>query len=152
MLPKQFRLADLYYGHPGKFIQSLKGPFNSRLSKEPIQLGELSCACWVILDGNSRVGLILKKDPDATIGEYQKAFCFFKAGEWDEELIQWWNPYSKTMRKIMQLTKDLNKLIRNKLSFLDQKNYQKLINNLNSQINSENHICISQSETEMPTP
>ena len=143
-VPKKIKLADLYFGHPGKFIQSLNGPFNPPQSKVPIQLGQLSCGCWIILDGNSRVGLILRKNPDATIGDYRKEmFCFYKAGEWDEEIIQWWNPYPKTMKEIMQLTKELNKLIRNKSSFSDTKIYQKLFNEISSKINLEKHICIS---------
>jgi len=135
MLPNNFKLADLYYGHPGKYILSHKGPFNAQLSEEPIQLGQLSCGCWIILDGNRRVGLMLKKDPDAIIGDYdQKLFYFYKMGEWDEGLSEWWNPRPKAMRVIIELTRELNKLIRKKSSFADQKKYQKLISNLEYQI------------------
>jgi len=144
MFPNNIKLADLYYGHPGKFIQSLKGTFDPLQSKVPIQLGQLSCGCWIILDGNNRVGLILKKTPDSTIRDYCKEiFCFCKAGEWDEEVIQWWNPYPKTMKEIMSLTKELNKLVRNKSSFPNTKVYQKLFDEISSKINLEKHICIS---------
>jgi len=146
MLPNSFKLADLYYGHSGKFILSHKGSFNAQLSEVPIQLGQLRCGCWIILDGNKRVGLILKKNSDAILGDYdQNLFSFYKDGEWDEDLMEWWNPYPKTMHEIMELTKKLNKLIRNKSSFDDQEQYQNLLEDLNSQIDSESHMCISTS-------
>ena len=146
MLPNNFKLADLYHGHSGKFILSHKGPFNAQLSETPIQLGQLSCGCWIILDGNRRVGLILKKSPNAIIGDYdQHLFCFYNPGEWDENLMEWWNPYPKTMLEIIELTRKLNKLIRNKSSFADQGKYQKLVEDLNGQIDFEKHVCISTS-------
>ena len=151
MLPKNFKLVDLYYGHSGKFILSHKGSFNPRLVLAPIQLGQLSCGCWIILDGNKRIGLILKKNPNAIMGDYdEKLFCLYKVGEWDEELMQWWNPYPKTMGEIMTLSKELNRTIRNKSSFVDQEKYQTLIEDLDSQINSENHTCLYSSE-ELPS-
>ena len=46
----------------------------------------------------------------------------------------------------MTLSKELNRTMRNKSSFVDQEKYQTLIEALNRQINSENHICLSDSE------
>ncbi len=90
---------------------------------------------------------MIKKNPNAIMGDYdEKLFCLFNVGEWDEELMQWWNPYPKAMGEIMTLSKELNRTMRNKSSFVGQKKYQALIENLNSQINSENHICVSDSE------
>ena len=43
------------YGHPGKFIQILKGGFDytKMILKQPIQIGQLNYGCWTVLDGNN---------------------------------------------------------------------------------------------------
>src|SRR3990167_7669696 len=115
MLPDSFRLSNLCYGHEGKYICSLKGRFDPQLVNEPIQLGQLSCGCWIVLDGNNRIGLILKHNIEAKIGEFPKnIFTFLKNEEFDEGEIYYWNPYPKTFGYILPLSKQLNIVIKNK--------------------------------------
>ena len=112
MLPDSFKLSDLCCGHEGKYICSLKGRFDPRLVNEPIQLGQLSCGCWIVLDGNNRIGLILKHDIEAKIGEFPKnIFSLLKNGTLAEEEIYYWTPYPKTFGYILSLSKQLNILI-----------------------------------------
>jgi hypothetical protein len=103
-LDKNTKLADLMYGHGEKFMCFLSGGFDPDKYSDapPIQICELKCGCWIVVDGNDRVGLILKKNPEATIADIPKSF--FKAtryGEWDDELMAWWNPCPKSFRDVM---------------------------------------------------
>src|SRR6516162_8929441 len=68
---KNMKLADLMYGHGSKFMCSLSGRFDPEKYSDapPIQICEMKCGCWVVADGNNRIGLILKKNPEATIGD-----------------------------------------------------------------------------------
>ena len=99
ILKEDFPLKNLYYGHPGKCILLLKGRFDpsKMIETEPIQLGQMRCGCWVVLDGNNRIGLILKKNIEASIKIIPKQFitCYLH-GQWDESILTWWNPYPKT--------------------------------------------------------
>ena len=65
------KLADLMYGHGSKFMCSLSGRFDPEKYPDapPIQIYEMKCGCWIVADGNNRVGLLLKKNPEATIAE-----------------------------------------------------------------------------------
>ena len=65
------KLADFIYGHGSEFMCSLSGRFSHEKYPDapPIQICEMKCGCWIVADGNNRVGLILKKNPEATIGD-----------------------------------------------------------------------------------
>ena len=142
MLPDSFKLSDLCCGHEGKYICSLKGRFDPQLVNEPIQLGQLSCGCWVVLDGNNRIGLILKHDIEAKIGEFPKnIFSFLKNGALAEEEIYYWTPYPKTFGYILPLSKQLNILIRNKKSFQSEADYQNKVNTIKLLLTKEMHEC-----------
>jgi hypothetical protein len=142
MLPDSFKLSDLCCGHEGKYICSLKGRFDLQLVNEPIQLGQLSCGCWIVLDGNNRIGLILKHDVEAKIGEFpKKIFTFLKNEEFAEEEIYYWTPYPKTFGYILPLSKQLNILKRNKKSFKSEADYQKEVNKITSLLTKKMHEC-----------
>ncbi len=145
MLPDSFRLSDLCYGHEGKYICSLKGRFDLQLVSNPIQLGELSCGCWIVLDGNSRIGLILKGNIDAKIGDFPKnIFTFLKNEELDEEEINYWVPYPKSYGYILPLSKQLNIVIRNKKSFNNDRDYHNEVNRITSLLTKKMHECHAQ--------
>ena len=145
MLPDSFRLADLCYGHEGKYICSLKGRFDPQLVSDPIQLGELSCGCWIVLDGNNRIGLILKRNIDARIGDFPKnIFAFLKNEEFDEEEIYYWVQYPKSYDYILPLSKQLNIAIRNKKSFNNDRDYHKEVNRITSLLTRKMHECHAQ--------
>ena len=142
MLPDTFRLSDLCYGHEGKYICSLKGRFDPRLVSEPIQLLELSCGCWIVLDGNNRIGLILKGNIDARIGDFPKnIFAFLENEEFVEEEIYYWNPYPKSFGYILPLSKQLNIVIRNKKSFNNERDYHNEVNRITSLLTNKRHEC-----------
>jgi hypothetical protein len=145
MLPDSFRLADLCYGHEGKYICSLKGRFDPQLVSDPIQLGELSCGCWIVLDGNNRIGLILKGNIDARIGDFPKnIFTFLKNEEFDEGEIYYWVQYPKSYDYILPLSKQLNIAIRNKKSFNNDRDYHKEVNRITSLLTRKMHECHAQ--------
>ena len=144
MLPDSYKLADLCCGHEGKYICSLKKRFDPGLMNEPIQLLNLSCGCWVVLDGNNRIGLILKNNMNARIGDFPKnIFRFLTSEEFDEEEIFYWNPYPKQFSYVLPLSKELNVVIRNKKSFKNEKNYQKDVNRIQGLLTKEEHECIA---------
>ena len=63
----------------------------------------LWCGCWIVADGNNRVGLILKKNPEATIAEIpERLLATVRFGEWDAEMMDWWNPCAKSFREVMR--------------------------------------------------
>ena len=133
MLPDSFRLSNLCCGHEGKFICSLKGRFDPQLVNEPIQLGQLSCRYWIVLDGNNRIGLILKHNIEAKIGDFPKnIFSFIMNEDFDEREIYFWNRYPKTFGYILPLSKQLNIVIRNKKTFKNEADYQNEVNKINS--------------------
>jgi len=133
MLPDSFRLSNLCCGHEGKFICSLKGRFDPQLVNEPIQLGQLSCRYWIVLDGNNRIWLILKHNIEAKIGDFPKnIFSFIMNEDFDEREIYFWNRYPKTFGYILPLSKQLNIVIRNKKTFKNEADYQNEVNKINS--------------------
>lgn len=68
----------------------------------PIQICEMKCGCWIVVDGNNRVGLILRKNPEATIADIPKSIlATARFGEWDDEMMAWWNPCAKSFRDVM---------------------------------------------------
>jgi len=101
---KNMKLADLMYGHGSKFICSLSGRFDPKkyFDAPPIQICEMKCGCWIVADGNDRVGLILKKNPEATIADIpERLLATARVGEWDAEIMDWWNPCAKSFREVM---------------------------------------------------
>jgi hypothetical protein len=101
---KNMKLADLMYGHGDKFMCSLSGRFDPEKysGAPPIQICEMKCGCWIVADGNNRVGLILKKNPEATIADIPgRLLATARFGEWDDEMMDWWNPCAKSFREVM---------------------------------------------------
>ncbi len=142
MFHDSFRLADLCCGHEGKYTCSLKNRFDPRLVNEPIQIVKLSCGCLIVLDGNNRIGLILKYNIDAKIGDFpNKIFSFIKNEEFDVEEIYYWNPYPKPFSYILPLSKELNIVIRNKKSFKCETNYKNEVNRITSLLTKKMHEC-----------
>ena len=104
-LDKNMKLADLMYGHGEKLICFLSGSFDPDRFPDapPIQLSELKCRCWIVVDGNDRVSLILKKNTEATIADIPKnILATTRYGEWDDELMAWCNPCPKSFRDVMR--------------------------------------------------
>jgi len=142
MLPGSFRLANLCYGHEGKYIRSLKGRFDPTRINEPIQLGQLSCGCWIVLDGNSRIGLILWHNIEARIEDFPKRmFAFYGCKEYDEREIYYWNPFPKTFGYVLTLSRQLNIVIKIKKEFTKEADYQKEVNRLMSLLTKKKHTC-----------
>ena len=101
---KNMKLADLMYGHGSKFMCSLSGRFDPEKYSDapPIQICEMKCGCWIVADGNNRVGLILRKNPEATIADIpERLLATARFGEWDAEMMDWWNPCAKSFREVM---------------------------------------------------
>jgi predicted RNase H-like HicB family nuclease len=62
----------------------------------------MKCGCWIVADGNNRVGLILKKNPEATVADIpERLLATARVGEWDDEMMEWWNPCAKSFREVM---------------------------------------------------
>src|SRR5258708_4600465 len=104
-LDKNMKLADLMYGHGDKFICHLSGRFDPEKYSDapPIQICEMKCGCWIVADGNNRVGLILRKNPEATITDIPTRFLATAGfGEWDSETMDWWNPCARSFRDVMK--------------------------------------------------
>jgi predicted RNase H-like HicB family nuclease len=83
---------------------SLSGRFDPEKYPDapPIQICEMECGCWIVADGNNRVGLILKKNPEATIADIpERLLATARFGEWDAEIMDWWNPCAKSFREVM---------------------------------------------------
>ena len=103
-LDKNTKLSDLMYGHGDKFMCLLSGQFDSgkHPNAPPIRLCEMKCGCWIVGDGNNRVGLILKNNPDATIADIPKDLLSIeKFGEWDNEMMGWWTPCPRSFKDVM---------------------------------------------------
>ena len=101
---KNMKLADLMYGHGSKFMCSLSGRFDPEKYPDapPIQICEMECGCWIVADGNNRVGLILKKNLEATIADIpERLLATARFGEFDDEMMDWWNPCAKSFREVM---------------------------------------------------
>ena len=62
----------------------------------------MKCGCWIVADGNNRVGLILKKNPEATIADIpERLLAIAGFGEWDAEMMDWWNPCARSFGEVM---------------------------------------------------
>jgi len=104
-LDKNTRLADLMYGHNGEFHCHLSGRFDpdKYTRSPPIQICEMECGCWIVADGNNRVGLILRRNPEATLADIPgRLLVFTGIGEWDDDTMGWWNPSPKSFRDVMR--------------------------------------------------
>jgi len=98
------KLADLMYGHGSEFMCSLSSRFSQEKNPDapPIQICEMKCGCWTVANGNNRVGLILKKNPEATIADIpERLLATARFGEWDAEMMDWWNPCAKSFGEVM---------------------------------------------------
>ena len=98
------KLADLMYGHGSEFMCSLSGRFSHEKYPDAplIQICEMKCGCWIVADGNNRVGLILKKNPEATIADIpERLLATARFGDWDDEMMDWWNPCARSFREVM---------------------------------------------------
>ncbi len=93
-LPIETALSSLFYGHEGRYIQSHPRPYQPRLAKlEPITIGQLQCGCWTVLDGNSRIALLLEANPEATVADLPATvLSVYGRNTWDQETHEWWNP------------------------------------------------------------
>ncbi|MBI5439484.1 MAG: hypothetical protein HY936_11180 [Nitrosomonadales bacterium] len=103
-LDENMKLADLMYGHGEKFMCLLSGNFDHEKFSDapPVHICEMKCGCWIVVDGNNRVGLILKENPEATIADIPKSLlATARYGKWDDELMVWWNPCAKSFRSVM---------------------------------------------------
>src|ERR1700730_9825032 len=101
---KNMKLADPMYGHGSKFMYSLSGRFDPEKYSDasPIQICEMECGRWIVADREHRVGLILKKNPKATIVDIpERLLATARFGEWDAEMTDWWNPCAKSFREVM---------------------------------------------------
>jgi hypothetical protein len=99
-----FKLNNLMYGHGFNFVCSLSGLFDPEKYSDapPIQICEMKCGCWIVTDGNNRIGILLKKNPEATIADIPKRLLVTaRFGEWDDEVMDWWNPCPKSFREVM---------------------------------------------------
>ena len=102
---RNLKLAELMYGHEGRFICSLSGRFDPEkyFDAPPIQFCEMKCGCWVVADGNNRIGLILRKNPDATLADIPNTLLVAtQFGDWDDKLMDWWNPSAKPFGFVMR--------------------------------------------------
>lgn len=98
------KLADLMYGHGSEFMCSLSGRFSPEKypGALPIQFCEMKCGCWIVADGNNRVGLILKKNSEATIADIPESLlAIARFGEWDAAMMDWWNPCARSFGEVM---------------------------------------------------
>jgi len=87
---KKMKLANLMYGHGGKFICHLSGRFDPQKYPDapPIQICQMKCGCWIVGDGNNRVGLMLRKNPEAAIADIPRSLLAIALfGEWDSEMM-----------------------------------------------------------------
>lgn len=142
---KHIKLKNLMYGHPGRFIQSLRGPFDIQkmAEKQPIQIGQLTCGCWTVPDGNNRIGLILQKNIDSRLETVPERYIsIYPKGEWDEETFLWWNEYPKSFEDIMKYSKEVYKIRRIKATFSSKQEYKEEIEKFMRIFDKEKHICI----------
>jgi hypothetical protein len=46
----------------------------------------MTCGWWIVADGNNRIGLTLRKNPEATIADIPKGLlALARYGEWDSK-------------------------------------------------------------------
>lgn len=142
MIPGDIKLQDLMCGHDGKYICSIRQKYDHRRSKEPIQLFRLECDCWIVLDGNNRIGSILKQFPNAIISNFPiHIFLEVTADAYDPREILYWVPYPKPFKYIMPISHEMNKIRVNKRKYSSVIDYNNSINKLDNLLRSEIHYC-----------
>ena len=147
MIPETFKLSLLQYGHPGPLIRHLKGRFDRQKMTSAIQLGEMACGCWMVLDGNNRIAMILRRDPCATIGALpQEHVLFLRDGEWDDDTLVWWNPNPQTFEFVQRHSTEIYRARRNKRGFASIEEYEIEIAHLTDRLRNTLHRCVSQSK------
>lgn len=144
MIPESFKLSLLQYGHPGPIIRRLKGQFDRQKMTNAIQLGEMACGCWVVLDGNNRIAMILRRDPDATIGALpEDRVLMLRDGEWDDDTLEWWNPNPQSFDFVQRHSAELYRARRNKSGFASGEEYEVEIAHLTDRLTNTPHRCVA---------
>ena len=142
ILADDFKLSLLCYGHSGPLIRSLRGKFDPTQMDTAIQLGELSCGCWVILDGNNRIAMILENNPTATVGVLPKnQLLLFKYAEWDRNDLEWWCPNPQTFDFVRKHSAEFYKTRRSKRQFKSAALYEAEIARLRNLLENTQHQC-----------
>ena len=142
MLAENFRLSSLCYGHRGRLIRSLRGTFDPRRMDTAIQLGELPCGCWVVLDGNNRIAMILDNDTDATMAMLPKdRLLLFKKSEWDRADLDWCHPNPQTFDFVRKHSATFYRTQRNKRQFESESQYLDAIDRLTDTLENTPHQC-----------
>jgi hypothetical protein len=107
-----------------------------------IQLGALPCGCWVVLDGNHRVALILKNDASATMAALPKErLLVFRDGEWDRSLQEWWNPHPQPFDFVREHSAVFYRVQRNKRRFESAAHYEAEIKRWRNILEHTPHQC-----------
>jgi hypothetical protein len=89
---------------PTLFICNLSGRFTPEDYPDSpvIQLCQMKCEYWIVADGNSRIGLILRSNSEARLADIPKDLMTISLlGESDNELMAWWNPCPKSFKEVM---------------------------------------------------
>lgn len=95
------------------------------------------------MDGNNRIGLILKKDINSRLELISnKMISIYPKGEWDEDTFNWWNEYPKTFETIMKYSTEVNKIRKRKSTFNSEQEYKEEIDKYMRIIDKEKHICV----------
>jgi hypothetical protein len=104
-----------------------------------IQLGELPCGCWVVLDGNNRIALVLEKDPKATVAVLPRRWLLlFQDGEWDRE----WSPQNPQPFEFVRThSTEFYRVQRNKRQFKSLAAYQAEVARLRKVLDKTPHQC-----------
>jgi len=137
-----FNLSWLCCSHRGPLICSLRGKFDSTKMDTAIQLGALPCGCWVVLDGNNRVALILKNNASATMAALPKErLLVFRDGEWDRSLQEWWNPNPQPFDFVREYSAVFYRVQRNKRRFESVAHYEAEIKRLRNILEHTPHQC-----------
>src|ERR1017187_5913232 len=97
ILADDFKLSLLCYAHSGPLIRSLRGKFDPTQMDTAIQLGELSCGCWAVLDGNNRIAMIMENNPTATVEVSPRINFFYLNALSGTETI--WSGGAQTRRR-----------------------------------------------------
>ena len=142
ILADDIKLSLFCYGHSGPLIRSLRGQFDPTQMDTAIQLGELSCGCWVVLDGNNRIAMILENNPTATVEVLPKnQLLLFKYAEWDRNDLEWWCPNPQTFDFVRKHSAEFYKTQRIKRQFKSAALYETEITRLRNLLENTQHQC-----------
>jgi len=141
-IPDDLPLPHLCYGHQGRLIRTLHGRFDPKKMETPIQVGEMHCGCWVVLDGNTRVAMILEYDAEATVAVIPRdRLLVFRKGEWDADLLKWSTPNPMSFEFVRRYSAELYRARRNKREFRSEKKYEAEIERLTGILEETAHRC-----------